>query len=95
MYLSALQILESTNNPRNEDHYPIIQDNDPNMRPGDPYREWFHNTISRSHYSLGEATAHYNQWISDPDYGPNPRLNRHHNNDLPSYLPQVHHSSSS
>jgi hypothetical protein len=28
MYLSALQILESTNNPRNEDHYPIIQDND-------------------------------------------------------------------
>jgi hypothetical protein len=66
-----------------------------NMSPGDPYREWFHNTISRSHYSLGEATAHYNEWISDPDYGPNPRLNRHHNNnDSPSYLPQVHHSSS-
>ena len=65
-----------------------------NMHPGDPYREWFHNTISRSHYSLGEATAHYNQWISDPDYGPNPRLNRHHNNDSPSYLPQVHHSPS-
>ena len=28
MYLSALQILESTNNPRNEDRFPIIQDND-------------------------------------------------------------------
>ena len=44
--------------------------NTTNMRPNDPYREWFHNTISRSHYSLGEATGHYNQWLHDPDYGP-------------------------
>ena len=43
-----------------------------NMNPGNPYCQWFHITISRSHYSLGEATDHYNQWISDPDYGPNP-----------------------
>jgi len=41
-----------------------------NMTPGEPYRKWFHRTISRSHYSLGEATNHYNQWISDPQYGP-------------------------
>ena len=38
-----------------------------NMNPGNPYRQWFHGTISRSHYSFGEATDHY------PDYGPNLR----------------------
>jgi hypothetical protein len=29
------------------------------MRPGDPYRKWFHSTIPRCHYSHGEATTHY------------------------------------
>jgi hypothetical protein len=29
-----------------------------NMTPGDPYRHWFHRTISRSYYSLGEARTH-------------------------------------
>ena len=32
--------------------------NTTNMRPSDPYRQWFHSTISRSHYSLGEANCH-------------------------------------
>ena len=58
------------------------------MNPGNFYRQWFHNTISRFHFSFEEATDHYNQWISDPDYGPNPRL---HNLDAesPLYLPQL------
>ena len=39
-----------------------------NMTPGAPYREWFHNNISRTHCSLGEATDSYNQWLADPQY---------------------------
>jgi hypothetical protein len=65
--------------------------NTTNMRPNDPYREWFHSTVSRSHYSLGEANYHYNQWLHDPDYGPNPRANRP-TNISPPYLPQTHPS---
>ena len=30
-----------------------------NMTPGEPYRRWFHDHISRQHYSLGEATDYY------------------------------------
>ena len=63
------------------------------MQPGHLYRQWFHGTISRTHYSLGEATDHYNQWLNDPDYGPNP----HHQNcahDSPPYLPHSRRSSS-
>ena len=67
--------------------------NTTNMRPNDPYREWFHSTISRSHYSLGEANYHYNQWLHDPDYGPNPRANSP-TNVSPPYLPQTHPSPS-
>jgi hypothetical protein len=46
--------------------------NTTNMTPGDPYRQWFHRTISRSYYSLGEATTQYDQWLNDPAYGPSP-----------------------
>ena len=51
-----------------------------NMTPGEPYRRWFHDHISRQHYySLGEATDHYDDWLSDPQYGPAPppRYNRY------------------
>ena len=78
------------------DHHLDFTCNSPNitnMHPGNPYRQWFHNTVSHSPYSFGEATDHYNQWISDPDYGPNPRL---HNRDdeSPPYLPQTRNSPS-
>ena len=43
-----------------------------NMTPGEPYRRWFHDHISRNHYSLGEATDRYNDWLVDPQYGPEP-----------------------
>ena len=56
-----------------------------NMTPGMPYREWFHRTISRHHYSLGEATRHYNQWLNDPVYGP--ARDRDHNQN--PYLPRA------
>ena len=48
------------------------------------------STISRTHYSLCEATDHYNQWLNDPDCGPNPH---HHNRaqDSPPYLPHSRH----
>ena len=59
-----------------------------NMNPENLYRQWFHSTISRSHYSLGEATDHYNQWISDPDYGPNP-LSYNPATDHPPHLSQL------
>ncbi len=42
------------------------------MTPGEPYRRWFHDHISRQHYSQGEATDHYDDWLSDPQYGPAP-----------------------
>jgi hypothetical protein len=42
-----------------------------NMAPGQPYRKWFLRTISRTHYSLGEATEYYNRWLEDPSHGPN------------------------
>ena len=42
------------------------------MTPGEPYRRWFHDHISRNHYSLGEATDRYNDWLVDPQYGPEP-----------------------
>jgi hypothetical protein len=38
-----------------------------NMSPGEPYRRWFHDHISRTHYSLGEATDHYSM---DPHHLP-------------------------
>jgi hypothetical protein len=37
-----------------------------NMTPGTSYRRWFHDHISRNHYSLGEATDHYNDWTRSP-----------------------------
>ena len=58
------------------------------MNPDNPYRKWFHSTISKSHYSLGEATDHYNQWISDPDYGPNP-LSHSPTTDPPPFMPRL------
>jgi hypothetical protein len=58
-----------------------------NMTPGNPYRTWFHRTISRHHYTLGEATSHFNQWLNDPVYGP--ARDRDHNQN--PYLPHVHH----
>eukprot|EP01036_Dinobryon_divergens_P061801 gene61801-biopygen28497 len=56
-----------------------------NMTPGNPYRTWFHQTICRNHYSLGEATRYYNQWLNDPVYGPD-RDRDHHQN---PYLPRT------
>ena len=56
------------------------------MTPGEPYRRWFHDHISRQHYSLGEATEHYNDWLSDPQYGPvpAPRYNPYNRTSSPS-----------
>ena len=56
------------------------------MTPGEPYRRWFHDHISRQHYSLGEATEHYNDWLSDPQYGPvpAPRYNPYNRTPTPS-----------
>ena len=61
-----------------------------NMTPGNPYRTWFHRTISRNHYSLGEATSYLNQWLNDPAHGPD--RNRDHNQN--PYLPHARHHSS-
>ena len=57
-----------------------------NMTPGTSYRRWFHDHISRNHYSLGEATDHYNDWLVDPQYGPDPP---------PRHKPSNHSSSPS
>ncbi len=78
------------------DHRLDFTYNSPNitkMHPGNPYRQWFHNTVSRSHYSFGEATDNYNKWISDPDYGPNPLLHNR-GDESPPYLPQTRTSPS-
>lgn len=40
-----------------------------NMTPGHPYRTWFHATISRQHYSLGEANRNHTKWLNDPLHG--------------------------
>ena len=53
------------------------------MTPGHPYRTWFHKTISRQHYSLGEATGYFNQWLNDPTYGPDRNRDLHQNQYLP------------
>ena len=66
--------------------------NTTNMTPGDPYRRWFHRTISRSYYSLGEATNQYEQWLNDPDYGPSPTPHLSPQ-DSPPYLPRARTSS--
>ena len=69
--------------------------NSPNtttMTPGDPYRRWFHRTISRSYYSLGEATTQYEQWLNDPEYGPSPTPPPPAQNS-PPYLPRARPSS--
>ena len=42
-----------------------------NMAIGQSYRKWFKKTISRRHYSLGEATEYYNRWLEDPNHFPN------------------------
>jgi hypothetical protein len=42
-------------------NYSYNSSNTTNMTPGDPYRYWFHRTISCSYYSLGEATTQYEQ----------------------------------
>jgi len=55
-----------------------------NMRPGHPYRTWFHINVSRTHYSLGEADVIYRSWLNHPDYGAN------HNAPLNPYLPRPH-----
>jgi hypothetical protein len=41
------------------------------MTPGEPYRRWFQDHISRNHYSLGDNDR-YNDWLVDPQYGPAP-----------------------
>ena len=63
-----------------------------NMTPGEPYRRWFHDHISRNHYSLGEATDHYNDWLIDPQYGPEPppRYNTNNRTTTPSPSPVQH-----
>ena len=69
------------------DHAVDFRFNSPNVRnmaPGQPYRTWFRSTISNRHYSLGEATTYYNDWINDPIHGPD--RDRDHRN-IP-YLPQ-------
>ena len=38
-----------------------------NMAIGQSYRKWFKKTISRRHYSLGEATEYYMRWLEDPN----------------------------
>ena len=52
--------------------YSYNSPNTTNMTPGKPYRHWFHRTISRSYYSLGEAATQYDQWLNDPEFGPSP-----------------------
>ena len=47
-----------------------------NMTPGETYRRWFHDHISRQHYSLGEATDHYDDWLN---MAPHPLLQPHSN----------------
>ena len=69
------------------DHAVDFRFNSPNVRNmalGHPYRTWFLATISNRHYSLGEATTYYNDWINDPIHGP--YRDRDHRN-IP-YLPQ-------
>jgi hypothetical protein len=34
-----------------------------NMAIGQSYRKWLQKTISRRHYSLGEATEYYTRWL--------------------------------
>ena len=58
-----------------------------NMAPGEPYRQWFHNHISYNHYSLGEATEMYNEWVLHPKYGPAPPPPPHSSNPSPPYTP--------
>jgi hypothetical protein len=41
------------------------------MAIGQSYRKWFLKTISRRHYSLGEATEYYTRWLEDPYHFPN------------------------
>ena len=64
------------------------------MTPGEPYRRWFHDHVSRNHYSLGEATDHYNDWLVDPQYGPEPppRYTPHNRSNTP-VLPPVQHQT--
>jgi hypothetical protein len=65
-----------------------------NMTPGEPYRQWFHANISRTHYSLGEATNSYTQWLTDPQYGPNPTRRYNPPNRTPTPPPSPHHTLS-
>ena len=43
-----------------------------NMTIGQSYRKWFQKTISRRHYSLGEATEYYTRWLEDPVHTTSP-----------------------
>jgi len=60
---------QRTIGPHTRDHR-FNSPNIANMSPGQEYRHWFRNTISAKHYSLGEATDYYNQWLTDPYLGP-------------------------
>ena len=57
------------------------------MAPGEPYRQWFYNHISYNHFSLGEATEIYNEWVVHPKYGPAPPPQPHSSNPSPPYTP--------
>ena len=71
-------------------HHRFNSPNKHNMTPGNPYRTWFHRTISQHHYSLGEATGYFNQWLNDPAHGPD-RTRDHNQN---PYLPRARHHPS-
>lgn len=58
-----------------------------NMAPGEPYRQWFHTHISHNHYSLGEATEIYNEWVVHPQFGPAPPPPPYYNNPSTTYAP--------
>ena len=63
-----------------------------NVTPGEPYRRWFYDHISRNHFSLGEANDRYNDWLVDPQYGPAPppRYNPYNRTPTPSPPPVQH-----
>ena len=68
--------------------YSYNSPNTTNMTPGDPNRHWFHRNISRSYYSLGEATTQYEKWLNAPEYGPSPTQPLPSQESLP-YLPRA------
>ena len=65
------------------------------MTPGEPYRRWFHDHISRNHYSLGEASERYNDWLCRPALWPEPppRYNQYNRPTTPVPPPAQHQTT--